>query len=132
MSEPHPPPPGGGSSLPVTPPQPLSDAETRQWAGLAHLLGILGFLPSLIIYLVYKDRSVFVGQEARAALNFQITLVLAHIANQILNSVLPAFYPGGLATTAIWIVGLVFSVIGFQTVNKGQAYKYPFSLELVK
>jgi hypothetical protein len=34
----------------------LSEAEDRSYAGLAQILGILGFLPSLIIWLVFKDR----------------------------------------------------------------------------
>lgn len=124
MSQSLPPqPPAGGTA------QPLNDAETRQWAGFAHLGGILGFLPSLIIWLVFRERSAFVDQEAKKALNFQITLAIGYVALSILNFVVPVF---GLFNLAIWVVGVIFSVLGFQAVNRGQAYKYPFSLELVK
>src|SRR5450756_2661289 len=44
------PPPVGPPGTPGAAPVPLSDAETRQWAGFAHLGGILWFLPSLIIW----------------------------------------------------------------------------------
>ncbi len=107
---------------------PLSDDETRQWASFAHLGGILWFLPSLIIWLIYKDRSAFVGQEAKTALNFQITLVIAGIALGILGVILNFPFLNGF----LWIVSLVFSILGYQAVQRGTAYKYPFSLELIK
>lgn len=113
-------------------PQPgaqLSDDETRQWASWAHLGGIIGFLPSLIIWLVYKDRSAFVAQESKAALNFQITATIGYIVANILANVVPFAY---LLTLAIWVVAVIFSIQGFQAVQRGQGYKYPFSLEIIK
>jgi len=123
------PPPVGPPGTPGAAPVPLSDAETRQWAGFAHLGGILWFLPSLIIWLMYKDRSAFVGQEARKALNFQITLAIGWVVVFLLGFFVPFV---GLLGFLIWIVSVVFSVMAFQAVNRGQAYTYPFSLELVK
>jgi hypothetical protein len=38
------------------PAAPLTEAEDKQWASFAHFGGVLGFLPSLIIFLVFKDR----------------------------------------------------------------------------
>lgn len=134
----HPPPPAGpppaspgpGAGPPGPGGQaPLSDAEVRQWAGLAHLGGILGFLPALIIWLVHKDRSAFVAQESRKALNFQITVLIGYVALGVLANLVPFT---GLLTLALWAVAVVFSVQGYQAVNRGQAYTYPFSLELVK
>ena len=124
MSESLPPQPAPGG-----PAQPLSDAETRQWAGFAHLGGILGFLPALIIWLVYRERSAFVDQEAKKALNFQITLLIGYVALSVIGNVIPGL---SFFNLAIWVVSIIFSVQGFQAVNRGQAYKYPFSLELVK
>ena len=108
---------------------PLDDAQTRQWAGLAHLGGILGFLPSLIIWLVYKDRSAFVGQESKKALNFQITVLIGYVVAAILISLTPF---GGLLNFAVWVVAVIFSIQGYQTVQRGQAYVYPFTLDLIK
>lgn len=107
---------------------PLSDDETRQWASFAHLGGILGFLPSLVIWLIYKDRSAFVAQESKTALNFQITVTIGYVAFGILG----IFLPFGFLGTLLWIASLVFSIMGYQAVQRGQAYKYPFALELIK
>jgi len=49
-----------------TPAAPLSEAEDRQWASFAHLGGIIGILPALIIWLVFKDRGSFTNQESKA------------------------------------------------------------------
>src|SRR5688500_1224341 len=70
------PPPAAAAPQPAAP---LTEAEDRQWASFAHLGGILGFLPSLIIWLVFKDRGTFTNVEAKEALNFQITLIAAEI-----------------------------------------------------
>jgi uncharacterized Tic20 family protein len=107
---------------------PLTPDEERTWASYAHLGGILGFLPSLIIWLVYKDRSAFVGSEARKALNFQITVTIAYIVSLFLMIILIGYLTFAIA----WIGAIIFSIQGFQSVQKAQPFKYPFSLDLVK
>ena len=110
---------------------PLNDAETRQWAGLAHLGGLLWIVPGLIIWLVFRERSGFVNQEGKKAVNFQITLLIAVVVIAILTIVLPNFLVS-LLQFAAWIVSVVFSIQGYLAVQRGQAYRYPFSLELIK
>jgi len=117
----------------ATPPvAPLDDAQTRQWAGLAHLGGIIGFLPSLIIWLVFKDRSAFVDQEGKKALNFQITLAIVYVAFIILNWIFLPTFIVSLVNLAIFVVSVIFSIQGYQAVQRGQAARYPFSLDLIK
>jgi uncharacterized Tic20 family protein len=116
---------------------PLGEAEDRQWASFAHLGGILSFLPSLIIWLVFKDRGRFTDTEAKEALNFQITLVLAYVAINIVSIILAVvtFGIGGvfsLLVWVVWILGVVFSILGFMKAKDGQHYRYPFALRLIK
>ena len=120
---------GAPTPPPYSASPPLDDAQTRQWAGLAHLGGILGILPSLIIWLVYRERSAFVDQEAKKALNFQITVLIGYVALSILGSYIPFSF---LLTGAIWVLAIVFSIQGYQAVQRGQGYKYPFTLDLIK
>jgi len=111
---------------------PLDDAQTRQWAGLAHLGGIIGALPSLIIWLVFRERSAFVNQEGKKALNFQITVLIGYVAVAILNALFLPPFIASLGNLAFWVVSLIFSIQGYQAVQRGQAYKYAFSLDLIK
>lgn len=121
----------------ASPAAPLSQADDIQWASFAHLGGILGFLPSLIIWLVFKDRGAFTNTEAKEALNFQITLTLASIAFSIIAGILTVITFGLLSFLSglvwlIWLVGVIFSIIAFLQVKTGRGYRYPFALRLIK
>lgn len=128
---PPPPPPQGSSSSGAA----LSESEDRQWASFAHLGGIIGVLPSLIIYLVFKDRGSFTRQESKEALNFQITIlaiqIVAYILGTILTFILIGFLLFPVAWIA-WIVGVIFSIVAFLKVKDGTSYRYPFAVRLVK
>ena len=131
------------------PAAPLTPAEDKQWASFAHFGGILGILPSLIIFLVFKDRGTLTRQESKEALNWQITWIAAAIVLAILvaiiNAILWAAIPysawgvylliSGLLTFLSYvpyIANLVFSIIGGVKVNGGGSYRYPFAIRLIK
>jgi uncharacterized protein len=107
---------------------PLSPEQDIQWGSFAHLGGILGFLPSLIIWLVFKDRGSFTNTEAKEALNFQITLVFGYIISAILIVVVI----GAVLSWVVWIAGVVFSIIAFLQAKDGKHYRYPFAIRLIK
>jgi hypothetical protein len=120
------------------PAAPLTTAEDNQWASFAHLGGILGFLPSLIIWLVFKDRGSFTNVEAKEALNFQITVAIGQVAVFIINAILTAVtlgiwgFIGWLLPLAVWVISLIWSIQGFMKAKDGNHYRYPFALRLIK
>ncbi|MBK4346594.1 DUF4870 domain-containing protein [Lacisediminihabitans changchengi] len=132
------PPPAAPAPQPAVP---LSEAEDRQWASFAHLGGILSILPSLIIFLVFKDRGTFTRQESKEALNFQITILIAEIVLGIVGTILSVALLfvtyggssifGGLGWIA-WLIGLIFSIIAFTKAKDGIAYRYPFNFRFIK
>jgi len=110
-------------------PRPLSPADTRTWAGLAHLLGgILGFLAPLVIWLVLRERSHVVDAEAKKALNFQILVTIVLVAA---NIVLPGFLEG-LVVFGVWVTSLVFGILNFQAFNNGRETSYPVDVKIVR
>jgi uncharacterized Tic20 family protein len=120
-------------------PAPLSQSDERLWATLVHVGGIIiGFISPLIGYLVLKDRSAFAREHTATALNFQITLAIAHIANFILGLILTVITFGIwgivqlLITLALFVVNIVFSVIAAIAANKGEPYRYPLAISFVK
>ncbi|WP_022890166.1 DUF4870 domain-containing protein [Agromyces italicus] len=138
MTEPNPPQPDpAGQPQPATA-GPLTHEQDLQWASFAHLGGILGFLPSLIIWLVFKDRGQFTNTEAKEALNFQITAAIAYVAILIVNSILTAvtfgFWAliGWILPLALWVLVIVFSIQGFLKTKDGNHYRYPFAIRLIK
>lgn len=108
----------------------LSDAEDRNYAGLAQILGILGFLPSLIIWLVFKDRGPKTDQLAKEALNFQITMLGVEIILWILSAV--TFGITAFLVWVPWVARIIFSIIAFTKVQAGEDYKYPLTIRLIK
>ena len=112
----------------AVPAAPLSEAEDRQWASFAHLGGILSFLPSLIIWLIFKDRGAFTNTEAKEALNFQITLLIGYVIAGILSFVII----GIILYPILGILSIVFSILGFLKAKDGIGYRYPFALRLIK
>ena len=96
---------------------------------LAHLLGIfLGFIGPLIIWLTQKDSSPWAGEEGKEALNFQITVLIGYVV----GGVLAVVGIGVLISFAVWIVSLIFGIMGTMEANKGNHYKYPFALRLIQ
>ncbi len=103
--------------------------DDRNLAMLAHLLGIVsGFIGALIIWLIKKDQSAYIDEQGKEALNFQITMVIAYVASWILMFVLI----GMLLIPLLMIVNLVFCILAAVAVSKGESYKYPVALRLLK
>jgi uncharacterized Tic20 family protein len=111
-----------------------SSGQANQLAGLAHILGIItSFVAPLIIWLSNSSRDTQVDSNAKEALNFQITVLLAHIANGILTFVLFFIWPfiAWAVTLGIWAVSIWWAFLGFQAANKGERYRYPFAFRIV-
>lgn len=109
----------------------LTASEDRQWATLAHFGGILGFVPSLLIYLYFKDRGPFTAQESKEALNFTLPPTVAAIVFNFLALVPFVGSVFAVLATLIWIALTVYSVIAGIQVNRGQPYQYRYSLRLI-
>ncbi|WP_210417180.1 DUF4870 domain-containing protein [Citricoccus sp. SGAir0253] len=112
--------------------EPLTPAEDRQWATLAHFGGILGFVPSLAIYLVFRHRGPFTAQEAKEALNFTLPpTVLAIVANLLaLIPVVGGIF--GIIAMLIWLFMTISGVAAGIHCNKGRPYRYPLNLRLIQ
>lgn len=108
-------------------PVPTKDDQTM--AMLCHLLGILlGFIGPLIIWLIKKDQSPFVDDQGKEALNFQITLIIGYVIGGATTVICIGF----VILPLVWLAGLIFCIMGAMAASKGQAYRYPMTLRLVK
>lgn len=108
----------------------MSDPDQRLWAMLAHLGGLLiSFLAPLVIWLVLRERGAYVEDQAKEALNFQITLAIAGVAFGIITVI--TFGIGGILFLA-FIVALVWMIQAAIATNRGEPYRYPLNIRLVK
>jgi uncharacterized Tic20 family protein len=137
MNDINPAPTGAESGIP---------AEERQWAMFAHLSALAGglltsavggwgfFIGPLVIWLMKKETMPFVADQAKEALNFNITVSAIFLILLILSFLTLGI--GFLITAPImFIIGiaaLVFIIIAAIKANDGIRYRYPLTVRLVK
>lgn len=120
----------------------LTTKEERTWALAAHIAapvgmllsaGLLGFLIPLVVWIAKREESEFVADQAKEALNFQLTILGIWIAGAIfvlvtlglgLLLVIPAFL-------LVWLLQLVLGIVAALRAYEGVRYRYPFALRLV-
>ena len=105
-----------------------STANDKNIAVLTHLGGMFfSVLPGLIVWLLKKDDNPYISEQAREALNFQITVLIAYMAAYILIFLLIGF----LLLPVIYLANLVLCIIAAVKVSKGEDYRYPVALRLI-
>ena len=120
-------PPQGEPSIPID--GKLTDEE-RTWGMLAHLSAIIAhaiglpFVGPLIVWLIYKDKSAFVADQAKEALNFQIAVMIA-VAVLLITCI------GSPLIVVVAIAALIFEIMGAMEANKGIVYRYPYTIRLI-
>ncbi|MFJ3408384.1 DUF4870 domain-containing protein [Promicromonospora sp. NPDC090134] len=121
--------PGYGPGAPYQP-QPLTPSDERMWTVFAQVGAIIfSFVPPLVIWLVFKDRSRFVEQEAKESLNFTITVVIANVALAIITGI--TFGLGGILYIVL-IAAVVFQILAAVENGKGAPYRYPVNIRFIK
>ncbi|MEE9212390.1 MAG: DUF4870 domain-containing protein [Phycisphaeraceae bacterium] len=129
QQEPTPPEPTPETTGETAAPPELPSKDARNMAMLAHLLGIFtSFIGPLIIWLIKKDEDRFVDNQGKEALNFQITLAIVYVVCTVTSClVIPVFI-----MMAAGIAALVLALIAAVKASRGEAYRYPVALRLVK
>ncbi|HTQ51655.1 MAG TPA: DUF4870 domain-containing protein [Candidatus Acidoferrales bacterium] len=137
-----PPPAQPPPTTPSTPAPGSPESQARTWNMLCHLSALAGFiipfgniLGPLLVWQIKKNEIPSVNVHGKAALNFQITVVIALFAGAVVAFLLSFFCVGFLLIPVVMLIGLaglIFAIIAGIKANNGEDYKYPFSLELVK
>ena len=92
--------------------------------------GMLGFVAPLILMMTKGKESAFIDEQSKEALNFQLVMLIAFFVAMVLSVVTCGI--GAILYLPISLVGGIFGVIGGMAANKGEAYKYPFNIRMVK
>jgi uncharacterized protein len=109
--------------------------DEKNWGMFCHVAVFAGciiplgnIIGPLVIWLIKKDQYPFVDYNARQALNFQITLLLALLASALLAFVLI----GILMLIGIGIFALVVTIQAIMASGRGQYYSYPCSITFIR
>ena len=113
----------------ITTPNNLTPSnDDKNIATVTHLGGtVFSFIPALIVWILKKEDGAFIADQAKEALNFQITVLIAQFIAAILAWVLIGF----ILIPIIWILNVVFCIIAAITSSKGNTYRYPLCLRLI-
>ena len=112
--------------------------KTDTYCMLLHLSQLLNYLSagmpgfglvvSIILWAVAKDKYPQVDRHGKIALNWQISYVIYFLVSAVLCFVLIGF----LLLAVVWVLGIVFPIIGAVKANEGTVWKYPLSIPFFK
>lgn len=116
---------------------PSTNSDAKTWAMFCHLAALAGYIVPfgnligpLVIWQIKKSEIPLVDDQGKEALNFQITVTIVGIVGFIL-----AILTAGLLFPVLFLVGiaaLVFIILAALAANKGERYRYPFAIRLIK
>ncbi len=145
----------GQQPHPPTAPQPaygaqpstMSAEDERTWGAISHAgaviamicsAGFLGFLASVAVYVIHKDRGPFVRAHAANSLNIQITMFIWLLVLGILTIPIAVLTLGlGLvvmlpALAAAFVVAGILHVVGAVKAYNGEWWNPPLTPRFVK
>ncbi len=139
----------GQQPQPVYQAQPatMSPEDERTWGAISHAgavgamvfsAGFLGFLASIAVYVIYKDRGPFVRAHAANSINVQITMFIWLVVLGILTIPIAILTLGlGLivmvpALGAAFVFAGVLHIIGAIKAYNGEWWNPPFTPRFVK
>ena len=117
------------------------DADERMWAMLGHLSAFTAFITGLgcvigplIVWLVKRETMPFAGDQAREALNFNITAIIVAVGLGLFTAITLGI--GALITVpafcVLFVGWFVLTIVAGIKANNGEQYRYPFAIRLVK
>lgn len=101
--------------------------DDKNIATVTHLGGtVFSFVPGLLVWVLKKD-DAYLADQAKEALNFQITVLIA----QFVAGVLAIILIGYLLMGIIWLTNVIFCIVAAISTSKGETYRYPLCLRLI-
>ena len=116
------------STSPNTTPSTEPSSDDKNIATITHLGGtVFSFVPGLLVWILKKDDSAYLADQAKEALNFQISVLIGYLIAGVLAWVLIGF----ILMPLIWLLNVVFCIIAAISSSKGETYRYPLCLRLI-
>lgn len=110
--------------------------DVCNWAMLCHLSALVGLLGNgigfllgpLIVWLIKREEHPFIDEQGKEAVNFQITMFIGFAVSAVL-----VFLLIGIPLLLILgVLDIVFPIIAAIKTSKGEHYRYPFAIRLIK
>jgi uncharacterized protein len=120
--------------------QTMSAQDERTWSIIAHLsvlVALVGLMPfgALLVWLLYKDRSLKVRFHALQALWYQIAWIVIFIVYALLSVILSLVIIGFFMFFLLPILALIPLIHGCYAaykVSQGVEYRYPYIADRIE
>jgi uncharacterized Tic20 family protein len=117
----------------------MTEKENKKavtWATFCHVAALSLYLGipfghiivPLIIWLIKKDEFPFVEEQGKESLNFQISMTIYGIIAGILCYV----FIGLILLPVLVIAHIALIIMAIVKTNKGENYRYPFTIRVIK
>lgn len=113
----------------------LQTPEQKQWGLFLHLSQLLNFLipfggiiAPIIIWQMKKDEMPALDAHGKMVVNWMISGFIYGVISFVLAFVLIGF----LGFLALFILGIIFPVIGGIKANNGEFWEYPLTIKFLK
>lgn len=106
--------------------------ESRNWGALSHLsafilfIGIPSFVGPLVVWLFKRD-DVFAGDQAKEALNFNISMTIYFLASLLAILLLV----GIVLVPVVAIAWFVLTIVATIRASNGTYYRYPATIRFI-
>ncbi len=107
-----------------------ASSDDRTWGMLAHLSYFLTFVigvscvAPLVIWIIKKDTSEFIEDQAKEALNFQLSAFIVSLLLAVTVCGIPL-------VIVVLIMSIVYSIQGGMAANRGERYRYPYTFRMI-
>jgi len=117
------------------PPMSLQTPDEKQMGMFIHLSRLLdafifpvGAIVTIVLWQTQKDKMPALDAHGKMATNWLISSVIYGVVSIVLMFVLIGFLTG----IALWIMMIVFPIIGGIKANNGELWEYPLTIKFLK
>ncbi len=105
-------------------------SDDKTWGMLAHLSYFLTFvigvscIAPLVIWIIKKDESEFIEDQAKEALNFQLSAFIVSLVLIVTVCASPLLL-------VVLIMSIVYSIQAGMAANRGERFRYPYTFRMI-
>jgi|SRR5258706_16444815 len=117
------------------PPTALTTPDQRQMGMFLHLSGLafalvfpLGIVLPIVLWQTQKEKMPALDAHGKMATNWMISATIYGVVSFVLMFVLVGFLTG----LAVWLMAIIFPIIGGIKANNGELWEYPLTIKFIK
>jgi len=116
-------------------PTSLQTQDERQMGMFLHLSGLafafifpVGIVLPIILWQTQKDKMPVLDAHGKMVANWMISATIYGVVSFVLMFVLVGFLTGAI----VWLLAIIFPIVGGVKANNGEFWNYPLTIKFIK